>query len=90
MTNMLDGDGLLAFPNIFFYLSLIFWVGFFYVHYVYVFFFALYVTFFQKIPLIYLSPLIPLSFFYPHFIIEEAWLVQEDVGWIAIAIFLEA
>ena len=49
MTNMLDGDGLLAFPNVFFYLSLIFWVGFFYVHYVYVF--SLYMLrFFKKYP----------------------------------------
>ena len=73
----------------FFYLSLIFWVGFF-MYIMFTFFSLFMLRFFKKISLIYLSPLIPLSFFYPHFIIEEAWLVQEDVGWIAIAIFLEA
>ena len=88
MTNMLDGYGLLAFPNVFLFVSN-FLGWFFYVHYVYVFSLYMLRFFSKNIPHIPLTTHTPILF-YPHFIIEEAWLVQEDVGWIAIAIFLEA
>ena len=66
MTNMLDGDGLLAFPNVFLFVSN-FLGWFFYVHYVYVFF-AFYVTFFQKnIPHIPLTTHTPIHFLPPFY-----------------------